>query len=70
MSFRFLIDKNMFHDSAELSLLSNKINLTDTAIRKSVRKFVNRKILKNILEMSNSLKQDLFKNLRNYTEHV
>ena len=60
----------MFHDSAELSLLSKKINLTDTAIRKSVRKFVNRKILKNILEMSNSLKQDLFKNLRNYTEHV
>ena len=55
MSFRFLIDKNMFHDSAELSLLSNKINLTDTAIRKSVRKFANRKILKNILEMSNSL---------------
>ena len=60
----------MFHDSAELSLLSKKINLTDTAIRKSVRKFVNRKILKNILQMSNSLKQDLFKNLRNYTEHV
>ena len=60
----------MFHDSAELSLLSKKINRTDTAIRKSVRKFVNRKILKNILEMSNSLKQDLFKNLRNYTEHV